>query len=159
MKEGQINFRFAKNWREFNRWYDSTKVKGRPSLSTASWEDQQKMIQNLFETTIPDIVNWKILWKDFFSWYNDVLLKKDIVEWSEQKRQIETLMLNQLKDLNEHNFVLAYLDKGIPTIDSEKFSYWEALKVKKELEGDANGNGGNENLDRITILNLKQILR
>lgn len=156
MKETQINFRFAKNWKTFLTWYNSTK-KGTHSKG-ADWTDQKKMISKTFELTVPNIIDWDELWVDFENWFKEVTERKQTF-WAEHQRQIETLMLGQLKSLNEHNFILAYLDRGVPTVDSEKFSYWEAVKVKKELEGDKNGKGGNEDLDKITIINLKQILK
>lgn len=157
MKDVQINFRFARNWKTFSTWYSSTKQKG-IATSGAPWDTQKKKISEYFEQTVPDIVDWKRLWSDFEYWYKDVTSRKAEVFWSEQKNQIETLMLEQVKELGEKIFVLAFLDKGKPTLDPTQMSYWEALKVKKELEGDENGAGGDEDLDRITIVNLKKIL-
>ncbi len=154
----QINFKFAKNWKAFLYWYAGTKQKG-VSPNGAPWEAQKKVITDTFEVTVPNIVDWLYLWTTFEDWYKVVLQKKGMVEWSEQRREIETLMLEQLKSLNEETFCLAYLLRGKPAVDTELMTYWEAVRVKKELEGDKNGSGGNEDLDKITILNLNKLIR
>jgi hypothetical protein len=38
-------------------------------------------------------------------------------------------------------------------------TYWEAQRVKEQLQGDRNGNGGNEDMDRITVVNLKNLIQ
>jgi hypothetical protein len=123
------------------------------------WADQMNKIKSCFEPSNPNIVDWKTLWKDFASWYKEVFDAKGMVIWSEQKRQIETLMLNQLSDLNKQNFVLAYLYQGKPRIDSSEMTYWEAVRTKQNLEGDVNGVGGDERMDKITIVNLNKLIQ
>ena len=157
MKDTQINFRFAKNWRTFHAWYNSTKQKG-VCTEGAPWDAQKEMISKTFELTVPNIVDWKELWVDFESWWKEVCERNGDLSWDASRRQIETLMLKQLKSLDEMTFVLAYMEKGRPTIDPEVYTYWEAVRIKKDLEGDSNGMGGNENFDKITIVNLNKIL-
>jgi hypothetical protein len=155
MKQPAIDFRFAKNWKAFLRWHDSYNKKNK----SAPWSIQQLKIQQFFESDNPGIVNWKQLWQDFASWHKSVYDSKREVLWSEQKRQIETLMLEQLKELNQEHFVLVFLHKGQPTVDSQTMTYWEAYRVKQNLMGDKNGRGGNEDLDKITIVNLKSLIQ
>ena len=85
--------------------------------------------------------------------------KNEVIRWSEQRRAIETLMLNQLKALNQEQFVLVFLHKGKPEISMEKSSYWEALRLKEKLDGDSNGCGGNEDMSCITIVNLANLIK
>jgi argininosuccinate synthase len=122
------------------------------------WSVQQLKIQFLFESDNKGIVNWKKLWSDYMNWYTPVQKQKGIVLWSEQKRQIETLMLEQLKELNQEQFVLVYLYKGKPEMDTQKMTYWEALHTKKNLMGDKNGVGGDEDVEKVSIVNLKSLI-
>lgn len=151
-KQTQIDFKFAKNWRAFFNWYDNHKA-------VPLWDVQAIKIQSLFESTVPNVVNWKRLWVDFKNWYKDTYAKKSEVKWSEQQRQIETLMLNQLKELNQEQFILVFLHKGKPAADAQVMTYWEALRVKEQLTGDKNGVGGDEDLDKVTIVNLKNLIQ
>lgn len=154
----QIDFKFAKNWKAFKNWNDKQSRNG-VNFKGAPWFEQKVIIQRLFETTVPNMIDWTQLWFDFEKWIVGIRQKKGIVLWTEQQRQIETLLLNQQKDLNQSFFVVAWLDKdGQPEIDPTKSTYWQALKIKKELEGDRNGVGGNEEIDRITIINLKRLI-
>jgi hypothetical protein len=152
----QIDFKFAKNWKTFLTWHDAYVSKARVS---PRWEDQTVKIQTCFESTNPKIVDWKSLWKSFAVWYEGVLKEKAIVLWAEQKRQIETLMLNQVNDMNKDCFVLAYLYRGVPRIDSTNMTYWDAVRTKQNLEGDKNGVGGDERMDKITIINLNNLIQ
>ena len=68
-------------------------------------------------------------------------------------------MLNQLADLNQEVFVLVYLYKGKPEMDTNKMTYQEALAAKQELDGDSNGRGGDENAENVTIVNLKNLIK
>jgi hypothetical protein len=120
---------------------------------------QKEKIEALFETTVPFIVDWKQLWKDFESWLKSVYGKNNLVRWSEQQRQIETLLLNRVKELNKEQWILVYLYKGKPEVDTQKMTYWDAMRTKSNLEGDKNGRGGNEDMDKITIINLNDLLR
>lgn len=155
MKQPQIDFKFAKNWKTFMRWHDAHLTKAKVS---PMWSVQQVKIQQCFEPDNPGIVNWKQLWSDFKDWSTPILKEKDVILWSEQKRQIETLMLNQLKELNQEQFVLVYLYKGKPEMDTQKMTYWEALHTKKNLMGDMNGVGGDENIEKVSIVNLKSLI-
>lgn len=155
MDKIQIDFKFAKNWRAFMNWYDKYYAKTR---FAPMWEVQAQKIQACFEPSNPGIINWKQLWKDLLTWNKDTMVKKGDVRWSEQKRQIETLMLNQLAELNKEQFILVFLHRGKPETDGQKMTYWEALRTKENLDGDSNGNGGDENLEKITIVNLKNLL-
>lgn len=149
----QTNFKFAKNWSIFLEWYDGHKF-------TPLWDMQEKKIVALFESTAPKIVDWKALWKDFRVWYEKVYKKNNTrVLWSEQQRQIETLMLGQLSELNKEQFILVFLHKGKPEIDGQKMTYWEAVRTKQNLAGDENGMGGDEDLDKITIVNLNKLIQ
>jgi hypothetical protein len=158
VKDGQkhIDFKFAKNWKAFMQWYDNFTNK---SKSTPPWEYQEFIIQKFFEASNPRIINWGQLWEDFVLWRTGIFKKKQTVAWSEQQRQIETLMLNQLKELNKEQYVLVFLNRGRPDIDTNVMTYWEAQRVKEQLQGDRNGNGGNEDMDRITVVNLKNLIQ
>jgi hypothetical protein len=123
------------------------------------WTEQVDKIKSCFEPSNPNIVDWAMLWKNFAVWYQEILDAKGIVIWSEQKRQIETLMLNQLGDLNKENFVLVYLYRGKPQVDSSQMTYWDAVRTKQNLEGDENGVGGDERMDKITIINLNKLIQ
>lgn len=158
MKQTQIDFKFSKNWKKFFSWYNSTRQKG-VVASGAPWKEQKEVIKATFELTAPNIVDWKQVWIDFEDWYEEVLKRKSLIVWQEQKNQIETLMLNTLKKLNDQTFVLAYLDKGTPSIDPEKYTYWEAIEIKKEMDGNGNGEGGNQNVDKVTIINLAKLIK
>jgi hypothetical protein len=152
----QIDFKFARNWKAFLTWHDAYHTKAKCS---PMWPDQMIKIKACFEPSNPNIVDWKSLWKDFAVWYKEILTEKGMVIWSEQKRQIETLMLGQLNDLNKEHFVLAYLYKGKPKIDSSEMTYWDAVRTKQNLEGDVNGVGGDERMDKITIVNLNKLIQ
>lgn len=151
----KIDFKFSKNWKTFMTWYEDyvTRAKWAPST-----EDQLQKIQYLFESSNPHIIDWNILWSELAVWLKDTKAKKGIVVWDEQKRQIETLMLNQHSELNKEIFVLAYLFHGKPQIDSNYMTYWDAIRTKKQLEGDANGFGGDERMDKITVVNVSKLL-
>lgn len=151
-----IDFRFFKNWKRFMSWYDAYYAKAK---CAPLWEYQSKKIEEFFEESNPQIVNWKVLWKDFYVWYKEIMKKNEVILFSEQKRQVETLMLIQLKELNNENFILVFLHNGKPEIDTQKMSYWEALRVKGKLEGDENGFGGNEDMECITIVNLNKLIQ
>ena len=68
-------------------------------------------------------------------------------------------MLTQLRELNSEQFVLVFLHKGKPEISMEKMDYWTALSLKEKLSGNSNGEGGNEDMDRITIVNLSRLIK
>lgn len=152
-----IDFRFAKNWKAFLSWheYHASKHIGK----SLPWEFQEKKIQDLFESCNPHVVNWTALWTDFATWAKQIMQEKGGILWSEQQRQIETLMLNQAKELNQENFILVFLHKGTPNMSSEKMTYWDAQRSKENLQGDNNGRGGDENLDKITIINLNALMK
>ena len=152
----QIDFRFFKNWKRFMSWYDAYYAKAK---CYPLWEYQSKKIEEFFEESNPQIVNWKALWKDFYIWYKATMAKNEVILFSEQKREVETLMLNQLKELNNEQFILVFLHNGKPEVSLEKVSYWEALRMKESLEGDKNGFGGNENMDKINIVNLNKLIQ
>ena len=157
MKAGikHIDFKFARNWKAFLTWHDEYLAKAKVS---PMWDEQMSKIKSCFEPSNPNVINWKSLWKEFLVWYKEILTTKEIVLWNEQKRQIETLMLKQLEDLNKEHFVLAYLYKGKPRVDSSEMTYWDALRIKENLEGDSNGLGGDERMDKITIVNLNKLI-
>ena len=67
-------------------------------------------------------------------------------------------MINGLEELNRDQYILVYLNQGLPDMDFNKMTYFEASEVKNELEGNSNGTGGNEDLDKITIVNLKALI-
>lgn len=150
----KYNFQFAKNWKSFDNWF-------KKSGEEYFWEEQMKKIESLFEKSVPNFIDWKRLWKDFNKWILSLEAEKGRITilWSEQQRELETLLLEQMKDLDKENFVLAYLYKGLPEISSDKHTYWSALKLKGELDGNANGEGGDELMDKITIVNLKSIIQ
>lgn len=149
----QIDFKFSRNWKSFLKWYEAFVAK----TGTAPSSDLQKEKIESFFTTANGIVNWKRLWSDWNAWFVDVSKTKK-TNWDEQRRQIETLMLNQAKEMNQEIFVLVFLNLGKPEMDNQKMTYWDALRVKRELEGDRNGHGGNEDLDKIKIVNLLNLI-
>lgn len=148
----QINFKFAKNWKQFSNFLKKSDV--------MTWDVQSRKIQTLFEASVPNLINWTQLWSDYHLWTQTVMKNRQRILWKEEQRQIETLLLNQITELNSQNFVLAYMSNGEPEIDGlNKMTYWEAMKMKKELGGDANGIGGAEHIDRVTIVNLKALIK
>lgn len=153
--ERKIDFKFAKNWRAFENWHKSLKSK----KVMPDWDTQKEKIQALFESDNRNIVDWSSLWFGLTDWYNKIRAKNKQVLWSEQQRQIETIMLNQVKDFNKETFVLVYLHNGKPEVDTNKMTYWEALHTKQNLAGDKNGRGGNEAMDKITIVNLNSLIK
>lgn len=150
-----VNFKFHSNWKQFREWFDvySTKNKQSPI-----WVSQQDLIQKLFEASVPNIINWTQLWDDYVSWARKVLEKRERVLWSEQQRQIETLLLEQAKDLNKEQFVLVFKVNGKPQVDPTLMTYWDATRTKQNLEGDLNGVGGDESMENITVVNLNKLL-
>lgn len=156
MKQTQIDFRFASNWRQFLNWCKryQTQAKCDPH-----WAAQKEKIEVLFENTVPFIIDWKQLWKDFEAWLKKTYEKNSIVRWSEQQRQIETLLLNRVKELNREQWILVYLYKGHPEVDVQKMTYWDAMRTKANLEGDKNGLGGNEDMEKIKIINLNDLIK
>ncbi len=156
MASTQIDFKFSRNWKKLLVWHDAYQSKAK---CAPMWELQTEKIQDSFEKTVPNIINWKQLWKDFSVWFNQVLKKNEVVLWSEQKRELESIMLRQLSELNKEQFVLAFLHRGNPEVTMEKTSYWEALRLKEKFDGDSNGQGGNEEMDNITIVNLKNLIK
>lgn len=151
-----IDFRFAKNWRTFLNWYDAYDVVAK---CAPPWELQEAKISFFFDSSNPNIVDWKNLWKEFRVWAKALRQEKGILRWSEQQRQIETLMLGQLNELNKPQYILVFLHRGKPEVDVQKMTYWEALHTKENLIGDSNGRGGNEDMDKITIVNLNQLIK
>lgn len=155
-RKSNIDFKFAKNWKTFFNWHKTMKAK----KNIMSFEFQKQKMQLLFEATEPKLTDWKQLWIDLETWFLEITAKKHEVLWSEQQRQIETLMLNQTKELDKEQFVLVYLDiNNKPCMDVTKMNYWEACRVKKQLEGDGNGVGGNQDMDKITVVNLKTLIK
>lgn len=156
MDKPQIDFRFSPNWKKFLKWCEQYSLQAK---CAPPWPVQKEKIEFLFETQVPFIIDWKQLWKDFEAWMKKTYNKNSLVRWSEQQRQVETLLLNQVKELHKEQFILVYLHKGEPEVSSEKMSYWDAMRTKANLEGDKNGRGGNEDLDKISIINLKHLIR
>lgn len=155
----QLDFKFSANWRKFKKWYDRQTQNGLVPQG-AQWLDQKRMIITLFEATVSDLIDWRVLWLDFEKWAAEIRTIKGTVLWSEQQRQIEKLLLAQKNEFNLPIWVVAWKNKdGEPEIDPSKSTYWEALRIKKSLEGDANGVGGNEEVDNIVIINLKRLVR
>jgi hypothetical protein len=159
----QIDFRFAQNWRKFLKWYDVATVnqETKEVKAVLSWDIQKRKIQEVFKVSSAGIVDWDQLWNDYAGWVLSVSAQngRQRILWSEHKRQIETLMLGQVAELDKFQFILVFLNKGEPDTDSNRMNYWEALRAKDELEGDNNGLGGNEELDKITIVNLKRLIK
>lgn len=147
----KIDLKFSKNWKTFIAWFEKNK--------SLPWNLQKDYIQYLFERVVPNIISWDRLWNDYDAWTVAVMEKKQRVVWAEEQRQIETLMLNQLKELGRETFVLVFLNKGLPDMDVNKMSYWEAVRVKEQLIGNGNGEGGNEDIDKITIVNLNALIK
>lgn len=153
--KNQIDLKFFKNWKTFLAWYNTLISK---TGIAPEWDVQTKQIEACFSNTTQGIVNWERVWADFKVWFSDVSQIKQ-TNWDEQRRQIETLMLNQVhKELNQEVFILVFLHLGKPEMDNQKMTYHEALRVKRELEGDRNGRGGNEDMDKIKIVNLLNLI-
>lgn len=151
----KIDFRFKKCWKIFTSWYLAYEAKAK---CAPMWDDQAKKIESSFDSLNPNIVEWSMAWSDFVIWYRELLERNGSVSWKAQQRQIETLMLNQLSNLNKKQFVLVFLISGVPEMDVQKMTYFDAVRTKKQLEGDSNGYGGNENLDKITVVNLAKLI-
>ncbi len=152
MKKNQVDFKFSKNWRAFNDWYKKTGID--------DWDVQATLIKTLFTSTVPDIpINWDKLWIDLESWYVKIMKKKKEVLWSEQRRQIETLLLTQLDSLNEEKYTIGYINKeGARSkyyVDDANYTYWEALQMKKNLEKTS----GFESLQKITVIDYSQLIK
>ena len=156
MKDKHIDFKFAKNWAALLKWSNVANKN-----ITVGWDIQCAKIQSLFEATAPNIVDWDTLWADFDKWYVETCAKKKVIQllWSEQQRQIETLLILQERNCHKEIFALVYLYKGKPQIDSNVMTYWDALRTKQNLEGDKNGRGGDENMDKITIVNINNLIK
>ena len=156
MKDKQIDFKFSKNWKALLKWSAIANKN-----ITVGWDIQCAKIQNVFEATVPHIIEWDTLWADFDSWYEKTCTKNKTIQllWSEQQRQIETLLLLQERNTHKEMFVIVYLHNGKPRIDANVMTYWEALRVKQTLEGDSNGIGGNEDMDKITVVNLNNLIK
>lgn len=151
-----VNFKFHQNWKRFREWFDVYSNKNKQS---PIWVSQQDLIQKLFEASVPNIINWNQLWDDYVAWARGVFSEKGHISWGSQQRQIETLLLNQLKDLNKEQFILVFMNRGVPDIDNNKMSYFDALRVKEDLEGGANGENGNTDLEYISIVNINSLIR
>jgi len=156
MKDKHIDFKFAKNWAALLKWSAIANKN-----ITVGWDIQCSKIQSIFEATVPHIVDWDTLWNDFDKWYTDTCAKKKTIQllWSEQQRQIETLLLIQERNCHKEVFVLVYLHKGKPSMDANVMTYWDAVRTKQTLEGDRNGRGGDEDMDKITIVNLNNLIK
>lgn len=154
--KNKVHFHFTKNWKIFTNWHDKRKLAG----VVTTWAEQKQMIETLYNAEAPAVVNWNKVWIEVESWFQRIRDKKSQVLWNEQRRQIETVMLTQVDDLNSEDFVIAYLDKNNkPKVNPETMTYWDALRVQKQLQGDGNGRGGNEDMDRITIVNLNNLIQ
>jgi hypothetical protein len=44
-------------------------------------------------------------------------------------------------------------------MDANVMTYWDAVRTKQTLEGDRNGRGGDEDMDKITIVNLNNLIK
>lgn len=121
----------------------------------ASAEDQREKIEALFNKQAPNIIHWPTLWEAFNKW----VITGKVPSWEMQQEKIQDLIREQVAELEEPTFVLVYNHKGKPAVNPDTMSYWEAERTKKNLEGDINGTGGNEDLENITIVNLKRIFK
>lgn len=152
--KNKINFNFKSNWSLFSKWFDNRKNKG----VITDWNDQFKMIQTLFEKSAPKIINWSRIYKDQSLWFDTVKVKKGQVLWTEQKRQIETLLLNQVSELNQNVWTVVFKDlQGKPSALAGTFTHNEALKMKRVLAGDDNGEGGKDNVSDAVVVNLNSL--
>lgn len=149
----KYNFQFARNWKSFDNWFKKT--------GNIPWEIQAMKIQALFEKSVSGFIDWNLLWQDFEKWILSLESEEGrrTILWSEETRQIETLLLEQMKDLDKEIYVLAYNYKGLPEINSDKMSYWDAAELKAKWEGNGNGEGGDEFIDNITIVNIKSLIK
>lgn len=154
--KNKVDFKFFKNWKTITNWHEIRRTKG----IVTSWTEQKHMIETTFNATAPFVVNWLFLWNEVETWYQEILRKNGHVKWSEQRRQIETIMLTQLDDLNSKNFMIAYLDKNNkPRLYLEYMTYWDAISFRKQNSSDGDGNGGNQEMDKISIVNLNNLIQ
>lgn len=148
MAKRQIDLKLSKNWKHFINWHIATN-------GTSTWEEQKRKIKTIFNATAPHIINWNSLWEELEEW---IASKDDMPNWSAQKRQIETIMLGQLRDLDKEIFTLGYLYHGIPTIQHDKFSYWEAISLKDKMQCNGDGIGGMDHVEKVKVINLKRLI-
>jgi hypothetical protein len=143
----RFEIKYKSTWEQFMKWLE----KAMPTAVT-----QREKLQSLFDKQAPGIIDWTIVWKGFDSWTK---AEKAAPTWDEQREKIQELIHEQVLELEEPVFVLVYRHKGSPAVNPDTMNYWEAQRTKENLEGDINGVGGNEDLEKITIVNLKRILK
>jgi hypothetical protein len=107
---------------------------------------------------MPFEVNWPRLWKEHNDWFIVVSMKKGKVLWSEQKRQIETLIIGQSHELNENVWAVVYKDnKGAIKVYKDELTHEKAERTLEKIAGDKNGEGGYDHVADAVIVNLKAL--
>jgi hypothetical protein len=151
--KSKVNFKFSYNWIHFEKWYNS-------SVSIPTWDAQKKAIEFLFNKSAPNIINWDRLWRNHADWVVNTTISKNntTILWNEQKRQIETLLLNQLSELNQNVWSVFYKDDiGNIFTYADGLSYESAKKAQRKLLGDGNGEGGKDNVSDAVVVNLNSL--
>jgi len=149
-----INFKFKSTWIAFQKWFDKRTLGG----IVISWNDQRQVIQNLFESSTTIHIDWNRLWKEHSNWFIAVKAKKGQVLWSEQKRQIETLLINYAAETNKQVWTVVYKNnKGTICTMQETMTYVAAEKLKRKMAGDGNGEGGYDNVSEAVVVNLNSL--
>lgn len=139
-------------------WKKFEEVFGKKPLMT--WADQKQLIETIFNHSMPFEVNWPRLWKEHNDWFIVVSMKKGKVLWSEQKRQIETLIIGQSHELNENVWAVVYKDnKGAIKVYKDELTHEKASKRLKTIAGDNNGVGGYDYVNDAVIVNLKSLFQ
>lgn len=150
----QINFNFTKNWNTFQKWFDKQHLEH----GVVSWATQTNMIETLFNKHAKGMINWKRLWSDHNEWHHTLLTYKGKVLWTEDKRQIETYLLTQVAETSINIWSVFCRDNsGRPYLHTEGISFENANKLKRQLEGDKNGIGGNENVSEAAVVNMNSL--
>lgn len=142
--------KFTPRWKKFQEAFDN-----KPSMI---WDDQKRFIEMLFSHDVPFLINWSRLWKEHSDWFIAVSMKKGKVLWSEQKRQIETLIINQSHELNEKVWAVVYKHtSGSIHVAEHGLTFEKASKRLKDIAGDKNGVGGYDYVYDAVVTNLKSL--
>ena len=145
-----LTIKFTPRWKKFQEAFDR-----KPSMS---WADQKQLIEIIFNHECPFAINWPRLWKEHNDWFIVVSMKKGSVLWSEQKRQIETLIIHQSHEFNKNVWAVVYKDnKGDVKVFKDELTYEKAEKTLEKIAGDKNGVGGYDNVYDAVIVNLNSL--
>lgn len=145
-----LTIKFTPRWKKFQEAFDR-----KPSMT---WADQKQLIETIFNHECPFQINWPRLWREHNDWFITVSMKKGTVLWSEQKRQIETLIINQSHEFNEKVWAVVYKHtNGNIHVLEDGLTHEKASKRLKTIAGDNNGVGGYDYVNDAVIVNLKSL--